>query len=372
MRFSVHTFVGLPWRWLPAPLCAGMAITACAAVLVAAAPAAAVELRPGDIIAAGWDVVGRPPPLGVVARVDPVTGEQTVITSGGNLESPFAVAVEPSGSLLVFDGAGDGSPAQLVRVDPATGAQIVLSSGEDVRRTADITVSRNGDIYAVDYGLSVVRIDPVTGGRTVVATTGPELRQPSGLAFDPAGRLIVGGIPADEEAASIIRLDLATGARTLLATFGLPQDPEENTTTFAGDIAIEPDGDILLSGVGDGLEDGPGSVFRIDSDTGAVTTVSAGGLMFRPFGLAVGLDGSIIAADYGRVFGVGSILRIDPETGAQAVLSSGGPVDHPFAVAVYVPEPAAAALLLLLPAVLFRPRRINLGTAPGSLPNRIA
>src|SRR5688572_15258935 len=60
--------------------------------------------------------------LDAVLRVDPVTGNRTVISddntgSGPALSSPFAIAVEASGSLVI----GDNGLEAVLRVDPVTG-----------------------------------------------------------------------------------------------------------------------------------------------------------------------------------------------------------------------------------------------------------
>ena len=51
-------------------------------LLTIAAPAVAQNLSPGDLVVADPSVAG-------VIRVDPVTGTQTVVSSGGNFSFPF-------------------------------------------------------------------------------------------------------------------------------------------------------------------------------------------------------------------------------------------------------------------------------------------
>src|SRR5215203_4157777 len=82
--------------------------------------AAQVVLRPGDIIVSDTDTAGT---LGGLIRVDPVTGEQTSLSSGGLFRGPSGVAL--SGGML-FATDSTASPdfmAAVVRVDPASGAQ---------------------------------------------------------------------------------------------------------------------------------------------------------------------------------------------------------------------------------------------------------
>ena len=61
-------------------------------VAVAATPdvAKAVTLNPGDILVADLNAFGGP---GAIFRVDPTTGAQTTISSGGNFVGPAGIAI---------------------------------------------------------------------------------------------------------------------------------------------------------------------------------------------------------------------------------------------------------------------------------------
>jgi hypothetical protein len=66
---------------------------------------------------------------GGVIRVDPVTGAQTVISSGGFFVSPRGVAIDRNGDILVADISAFGGSGGVIRVNATTGAQSVVSSG---------------------------------------------------------------------------------------------------------------------------------------------------------------------------------------------------------------------------------------------------
>jgi hypothetical protein len=91
--------------------------------------AAAPILKPGDIL-----VVDH---LYGVIQINPETGAQTVVSTGGYLNtisnSARGIALESNGQILVTDTAiavADGSlVGGAVRVNPATGTQTLLSSG---------------------------------------------------------------------------------------------------------------------------------------------------------------------------------------------------------------------------------------------------
>ena len=62
-------------------------------------------------------------------RVDPATGAQTTVSSGGSFVNPLGIAVEADGDILVADADAFGGHGGAIRVDPATGAQTTVSAG---------------------------------------------------------------------------------------------------------------------------------------------------------------------------------------------------------------------------------------------------
>jgi len=60
-----------------------------------------------------------------VIHVDPATGHQHVISSGGHLQAPVDIAVDANGKILVVDLVGD----KLIQIEPTTGAQTVIAQG---------------------------------------------------------------------------------------------------------------------------------------------------------------------------------------------------------------------------------------------------
>jgi streptogramin lyase len=60
---------------------------------------------------------------GKVVRVDPGTGEQTLITAGGSLVNTHGIAIEPTGNLLVADNAAFDGNGGVIRMDPTTGCR---------------------------------------------------------------------------------------------------------------------------------------------------------------------------------------------------------------------------------------------------------
>ena len=62
-------------------------------------------------------------------KIDPVSGGQTLVSSGPPLELPHGLAFEPGGTLVVADPFAVGEFGAVIRVDPATGNQEIVSQG---------------------------------------------------------------------------------------------------------------------------------------------------------------------------------------------------------------------------------------------------
>ena len=91
-----------------------------------------VVLEPGDII-----VVDINSP-GTVIHVDPATRVQTPIAT---LDSPVGVVVDADHQLYVTRGLFGNPPASVVRIDPESGAQTVVSSGGFLVGPIDIEIA---------------------------------------------------------------------------------------------------------------------------------------------------------------------------------------------------------------------------------------
>jgi hypothetical protein len=147
-------------------------------------------------------IVADPAPIGNpfgLYRIDPETGNRTVIASAtvgsGPAMSPIDIAFAASGDLIVSNSAsltiGPGgpvtTPGSIMRVDPATGNRTILSggaagSGPALLDPAGLSLEPDGDILLADAGAQTIgpggpvigtgrifRIDPATGNRTLVS-----------------------------------------------------------------------------------------------------------------------------------------------------------------------------------------------------------
>lgn len=264
---------------------------------------AGLALAPGgEVLVADLNAFGGP---GGVIRVDPRTGARTTLSEnlmpfgGPSFHDPSGIAIDGNGDLLIADrSAFEGSSGGVIRVSRETGVRTAVShnaapaGGPSFVEPAGIALAPNGDILVTDEDAfagssgGVIRVDPVTGARTVVSANGAPAGGPSFV--EPVG------------------------------------------------VVLAPDGDLLVVEE-DGFADAAGGVIRVDPTTGARTLVSAndapaGAPSFRqPYGIALSSDGAALVADFDAFPGSGGgVIRVDPVSGARRAVSAldepaGGP-----------------------------------------------
>jgi hypothetical protein len=227
---STHPNTGQPsGRPGRAPKAAWLAVLVSAAplALVPAADAGAVQLSPGDILVADQEAFGS---RGGVIQVDPATGAQTPVASGGSFANPARVALEADGDILVADAdAFAFGTGGVIRVDPATGAQTTVSSGGSFADPVAVALEADGDILVADPNAfggpgGVIRVDPATGAQTTVSSGGSFAR-PVAVALEADGDVLVADGDAFGGAGGVIRVDPATGAQTPVSSGGSFADP---------------------------------------------------------------------------------------------------------------------------------------------------
>lgn len=163
---------------------------------------------------------------GGVIQVDPHTGAQTVVSSGGSFVHPVGIVIDAGGDLIVLDrhafstgptDAGGG----VIRVNPGTGAQTKIVSGGNFGGTIATRVAVEGNqdiivaVFSVRGGGVLFRVHPNSGTQTVVSSGG-DLRIPVGIAMNGNGNLLA----ADLQAAGhggVLRIDPTTGSQALVS-----------------------------------------------------------------------------------------------------------------------------------------------------------
>ena len=284
------------------------------------------------------DSVSQPTGVGAIIGVDPDTGAETLITSGHYLQTPQSVREASDGTLLIIDNTAFGSGA-LIRYDPnhATGdGQSVVSVGQIFQAPAALELV-NGLIIVADPGgagsygtlLTINPQAPPTNNQTIL-TQGGSLAGPSALTPGSGNSIYVGDVTTG--GGSVIQVDLTTLGQTVIT--------QGNNLTTPADVAVDANGNIIVTDTGDTsmTENGAGVVVSVDPATGDQTALASGGyLNYSPNGHVLTPDGRLFVSTLGfSDMGVPArILSIDLSTGDQAVVAEGGSLGYPGALAVY-------------------------------------
>lgn len=161
---------------------------------------------------------------------------------------------------------------------------------------------------AADGSISTVATFPAVGGSDAV---------PTGVAVGPDGAFYVGeltGFPFTPGSADIFRIDPQTGAVSTYAS----------GFTNVTDIAFGNDGSLYALQFTDAglLAGGTGSIQKLNAD-GSLSTIYDG--LVAPTGLAVGRNGAFYVSTFGASPGIGQVLRIAavPEPASWALLLAG-------------------------------------------------
>lgn len=281
-------------------------------------------------------------------RMDPVTGDREIVSgcldatctasvgAGSRFFQPRFVALDAAGQLLVADRSTPGVYA-IVRVNPVTGDRTLVSgctnatctpvvgAGPAIGRLFGIAVEASGSIVVAD-GLAVYRIDRTSGDRTILSGcpnaactapvgTGPAFGEPVDMVVDASGALFVTYQIEGSVFGALRRVDPVTGARTLIS----------------------------------GCQEL------------ACTTVRGSGPRFQNlFGIAFAADGNLLVTDSE----LDAVLRVHPVNGGRTLLAgcanagcstatgSGPAFAEPLDIAV-IPEPAPSAGALVAIGALF-------------------
>ena len=294
--------------------------------------AAGVQLHPGDIV---YVDSGNAIDGGFVVKVDAATHEQTVISSGGNLQMPYGVVVDSNGQIVVSDA------GRLIQIDPRTGTQTVLAdnSGGKLGMPYGIDLDFSGQIVAAN-AQSIVRVDP-GNGQTTVVSSGSNLRAPCGVAVADNGELFVANLASGQ----IIRVNPQNGNQKVIAFGGYLNSPR-SIAVQGNDLYVT---DVVNTNLNYGVM---GRVIHIDAHTGAQTLIAEGQNLVDPVGIAVDATGQLIVGDPSTVNPGssdladggydGAIIAIDPASGLQTPIARGqGGYVNPRGIAI-VPSAASA------------------------------
>jgi PKD domain len=260
---------------------------------------------------------------GRIIRVDPVTGQQSIVTSGNLLVDPAGLTIAPDGLIYVVENVGTLGVPSVISVNPATGAQTLVTQGGELCYPFGIAAEADGSLLVTDYGDfsdgstvincvydfgALIRIDEGTHAQSIVSRNAAEwgnfFRNPLGVTIEPGGRVLVVN---QNGATALVSVDPQTGA----------QDAEtSNTTTDRVEVpqraAVTPDGDAVLTDFT--LDDQEGGLVSVDLPDGAQSILRQNKQLFNnPLGVAVVANRAPVAAAVASpaVLGPGRTVTFD-------------------------------------------------------------
>jgi len=245
-------------------------------------------------------------PDGRIIRVSPVTGQQSLVTSGDLLVDPAGLAIAPGGLIYVIENVGTMGQPGVVSVDPATGVQTLVTQGGQLCYPFGIAVHPNGSLLVTDYGDfndgtavinctydfgALVKVDPVTKSQSILsrnaAQWGNLLRNPLGVTVEPGGRILVVN---QNGGTALVAVHPETGMQDAETTNSgtdrivLPQRP-----------ALTPDHDVVVSDFT--LDDMEGGLVSVDLPDGGQSVLRQDRQLFNnPLGVAVVANREPLAA----------------------------------------------------------------------------
>lgn len=257
---------------------------------------------------------------GGLIAVDPQSGEQSVVSSGGHFVEPTGLAMADDGTIFVADLGAFGGGGGLIAVESTTGVQRILADPSPVfSRPMGIAVAPNHDVLVAYLDQSqIVRVDPGVGSHQLIAGA-TEFFTPSDLTLDPEGRIVVAEADIQGFVSAIRRVE-ADGSVTQLTV------NEPPGAIYFG-VTFGPNGSLFAISNGNGPNNQRLARFALPGHQ--AFEVSANDKMRAVFGVAAEASGSIIVTD-----GINGVLRVDTSNGAQSVVASGGHLVRPFGVVV--------------------------------------
>jgi DNA-binding beta-propeller fold protein YncE len=260
------------------------------------------------------------------------------LAAAATLSLPAAASAQFStGDILIADPAADpnglgGNTGAVFRVDPVSGAVVTIATGPPLLDPTDVAVDHDGNLVIADEGGdgAVYRLAP--GGAPALVATADVWADPDGIAVDADGEILLADNNADPnnlavDTGAVFRV-VPGGAPVLLAQSPEFQDP--------GDLAIGAGGEIYVAD-DDAFPSSLGAVFRF-TPPGVPTAFVSGAPLSSPDGVAVDARGAVLVADDDAdpaTLGsdTGAIFKVAP-SGALTTLSTSAAYDDPEHIAI--------------------------------------
>ncbi len=286
------------------------------AVAAAAAPAHALTLQRGDLVA----VIST----GEIVRVNVGSSQAETLSPPTPGTSVRDIAFTANGTLLAL-----ASDNRVYRIDPATGARTPITSpGAIAGQAMRLTAAPDGRVFVLHFSggqRGVSRVDPASGAVTPL-TAGGLIAGATKIAFEPStNSVLLGGSGA------LFRVNSVTGAQSPFvadASLGFPQS-----------IIATADGSILVSSGVDHLT-------RVNPITAALSVFPLGGPNAIDYSYAIAQepDGTVLVSGESLVQSKNIVARYFSIGGTESmrVFQIVDPLLTAGLIAVYNPAPCPA------------------------------
>jgi len=126
-----------------------------------------------------------------IIKVDPATGQQTLISQDKKFDDPENLLIDSQGRLLVAEGDFPNEKGSILKVNPADGSLTIFTSGGFFNDgPEDLVEDSFGNIYVLDDGArKVIKVSP-SGDQSPFAEFN---FKPEGITIDDVGNIIVVG-----------------------------------------------------------------------------------------------------------------------------------------------------------------------------------
>jgi hypothetical protein len=249
-----------------------------------------------------------------VVRVDPTTGVAKALAGGAPWTTLGGLAFGPTGTLYVANEGPIGPAPRGAGIYSLASPGFAITPFATAGPTADpaAVVASGSAIYSLDED-RVLSLDAATGAQSVVSSGG--LYDQLGVA--PAFGTVSGGTlytTASSTCASaeggggyVIAVDLTTGGQTVVKRFGC---------VALGGVAATPGGKLVVA-----VEGSAPRIVTLDPSTGVTATLSSGGSLKAPRGIALDQSGDVLVAD-----STAGVIAVSGQGGDQSPYTAPGAV----------------------------------------------
>lgn len=266
-----------------------------------------------------------------VVEIDPLNGYYLPVSVSNLLTHPAAIALEARGTVIVSD-----SSNGLVRVDPATGNQTLLSGNTNfsgpLGTASGLAIRADGSILAADLTGQIELVDPVSGVASNYSSGGA-LAVPFALVISRDGKIYASDATALTNGTS--HLDVINPVTTIATT-------QSVSGTLPFPTAITMDFSNLYVADTDPFGGVPPAIYVINPANGQQTLITEYGDLHFATAMAVTTNHLLLVAQNSGP-GTTNLVLVNPSSGTQSYLT--GPVSsavlNPWGVAVvpWLPPP---------------------------------